>query len=145
MKTLKFVIFIPLSLIALGVINIAFIHLLNWTIDKTDQWYRDLDVIFFIMLIPFFWGTIWGIFKLAAIGTAALLIPVSPDKNFSLYTLIILSLLNCLALIVYYWLRDVNYSWKVIIMSMIITAFIMDFSASIVMVFSKKRSLRFGE
>ncbi len=145
MKTLKFVIFIPVSLIALGLINMAFIHLLNWTIDKTDQWYRDLDVVFFILLIPFFWGTIWGIFKLVAIGTAALLIPVSPDKNFSLYTLIILSLLNCLTLIVYYWLRDVNYSWKVIVMSMIITAFIVDFSASIVMVFSKKESLRFEE
>ena len=138
MKKLKYVLFIPASLIALGLINLAFMRLLNWTIEKTDQWYKDLHIFYFILLIPLFWGTIWGIFKLSAIGLAALLIPVSPDKKFSLYTLGIFSLLNCFALIIHYWIRDVDYSWRVIFMSLIITAFIVDFSASIVMVFSRK-------
>lgn len=137
--------FIPICLILLGFISWIFMNLLNWTIDKTNQWYNDLHFIYFALLIPLFWGIIWGIFKLSAIGLAALLIPVSPDKKFSLYTLGIFSLVNCLVLIVHYWLRDVNYSWKVILMSMIITAFIVDFSASIVMVFSKKESLRLEE
>jgi hypothetical protein len=145
MKTLKFVVFIPVSLIALAIISWGFMRLLNWTIDRTTQWYNDLDIIFFILLIPFFWGAIWGIFKLSAIGLVALLIPVSPDKRFSLYSLGLLSLINCFALILYYWLRDVNYSWRVILMSVIITAFIIDFSASIVMVFSKKESLSYEE
>ena len=140
MKTLKFIAFIPVCLIALGLINLAFMFLLNWTIDRTSQWYNDLNILYFILLIPLFWGTIWGIFKLSAIGLAALLIPVSPDKTFSLYTLGIISILNCLALIIHYWVRDVNYSWKVVLMSMIISAFIVDFSISIVMVFSKKES-----
>ena len=140
MKKLKFVLFIPICLVALGLINMAFMHLLNWTIDRTNQWYNNWNIFYFIMLIPIFWGTIWGIFKLTAIGMAALLIPVSPDKKFSLYTLGIFSLLNCLALIIHYWVRDVNYSWRVILMSMIITAFIVDFSASIVLVFSKKEA-----
>jgi len=137
MKKLKFVVFIPICLVALGLINMAFMHLLNWTIDRTNKWYQDFDILFFILLIPFFWGTIWGIFKLAAIGLAALLIPISPDKKFSIYTLGIFSLLNCLALIIHYWVRDINYSWRVILMSLIITAFIVDFSTSIVMVFSR--------
>lgn len=137
MKKLKFVVFIPICLVALGLINMAFMHLLNWTIDRTNKWYQDIDILFFILLIPFFWGTIWGIFKLAAIGLAALLIPISPDKKFSIYALGIFSLINCLALITHYWVRDVSYSWKVILMSLIITAFIVDFSASIVMVFSR--------
>jgi hypothetical protein len=145
MKTLKFILFIPVCLIALGIINWSFISLLNWTIGRTHQWYLDMDILFFILLIPFFWGAIWGVFKLAAIGTAALLIPVSPDKNFSLYTLGVLSLINCFALIIYYWLRDETYSWRVILMSMIITAFIVDFSASIVLVFSKKEIHGFEE
>jgi hypothetical protein len=145
MRTLKFILFIPVCLVALGVLNWAFISLLNWTIDRTSEWYLNLDLVFFILLIPFFWGAIWGVFKLVAIGTAALLIPVSPDKRFSLYTLGILSLVNCLVLIAYFWLRDVSFSWKVILMSLIITAFIVDFSASIIMVFSKKESLRSEE
>ncbi len=145
MKTLKFILFIPVCLIALGIINWAFISLLNWTIDQTHQWYQNMGILFFLLLIPFFWGTIWGVFKLTAIGTAALLIPVSPDKDFSLYTLGVLSLINCLALIIYYWLRDANYSWRVILMSMIVTAFIVDFSASIVLVFSKKEIHGFEE
>lgn len=145
MKTLRFILFIPVCVILLAVISWLFMNLLNWTIDMTNHWYNDLHLIYFVLLIPVFWGLVWLIFKLSAIGLAALLIPVSPDKKFSLFTLGVFSLVNCLALIVHYWLRDVNYSWKVILMSMIITAFIIDFSASIVMVFSKKESLRLEE
>ncbi len=137
--------FIPVCLIALGLINYAFLSLLNWTIYKTTQWYRDFDLIFFILMIPFFWGAIWGIFKLTAIGVAALLIPVSPDKHYSLSTLGVLSLINCVALMIYYWTRDINYSWRVVLMSLIITGFILDFSASIILVFSKKASHGFDE
>jgi RsiW-degrading membrane proteinase PrsW (M82 family) len=89
-------------------------------------------------MIPFFWGIIWAVFKLTAIGLAALLIPVSPNKNFSLYSLGILILINCIALIIYYWSRNVDYSWRVIIMSLIITVFVLDFSTSILIVFSKR-------
>ena len=137
MKLLKYIVFIPICLAALGLINMSFMYLLNWTIDRTNQWYNDIHIFYFVLLIPFFWGTIWGIFKLSAIGLAALLIPVSPDKKFALFTLGIFSLINCLALIIHYWVRDINYSWKVILMSLIITAFIVDFSTSIVMVFSR--------
>lgn len=140
-RTLKFVTFIPVCILALIIINWAFFHLLNWTILRTNMWYTQLDIVFFFLLAPFFWGAIWGIFKLVTIGMAALLIPVSPDKHFSLYSLGILSLINCLVLIGYYWSREVDYSWKVILMSMIITLFIIDFSTSIVMVFSKKGAL----
>ena len=145
MKKLKYVLFIPASIIALGIINLAFMHLLNWTIERTGQWYKDLHIFYFVLLIPLFWGTIWGIFKLSAIGMAALLIPVSPDKKFSLYTLGIFSLLNCLALIIHYWIRDIDYSWKVILMTLIITAFIVDFSTSILLVFSRKESHEVAE
>ena len=145
MRTLKFVLFIPVSLIALVIINLAFMRLLNWTIDRTDHWYRNVHIFYFLLLIPVFWGTIWGIFKLSAIGITALLIPVSPDKKFSLYTLGIFSLINCFALIIHYWMRNVHYSWKVVLMSLIITAFIVDFSISIIMVFSKKEIHEYTE
>ncbi len=138
MKTIKFLVFIPVCLIALGLINYGFIFLLNWTIDKSTNWYHDLDFIYFILLMPFFWGTIWGVFKLAAMGIAVLLLPLSPGRIFSLYSLGVLSLINCLVLIIHFWTREVSYSWRVVVMSMIITIFIIDFSASIVLVFSKR-------
>jgi hypothetical protein len=140
MKTIRLVVFGFLCLIALAIISWAFMRLLNWTMDRTTQWYNDLNIVLAVLLIPLFWGAIWGIFKLTAIGMAALLIPVSPDKNYSLCTLGSLSLVNCIALIIYYWTRDVQYTWKVMLMSVIITGFILDFSASIVLVFSKKES-----
>jgi len=145
MKKLKYFVFIPVCILTLGIINFAFIRLLNWTIDASSIWYKSLDVIYFIILMPFFWGTVWGVFKLTAIGLAALLIPFSPNKNFSLYSLGILSLINCIALIVYYWTRDVNYSWKIILMSLILTAFIVDYSTTILLVFSKKESHGFED
>jgi len=144
-KKIKFLVFIPVSLLAIGIINYLFMLLLNLTIDWTTNWYRDINIIYFMLLAPFFWGTVWGVFKLTAIGLAAFLIPVSPDKNFSLYSLGILSLINCIFLIVYYWTRDVNYSWQVVLMSFIITVFIIDFSTSILLVFSKKENHGFDE
>jgi hypothetical protein len=125
-------------LAALGMVNWTFLGLLNWTIEKTTALYNSIYILYFLLLIPLFWGTIWGVFKISAIALAALLIPVSPEKKFSLYTLGILSLINCLVLIVYFWSRDVNFSWRVIVMTFFVTIFVIDFSTSIVLVFSKK-------
>jgi hypothetical protein len=119
-------------------VNWTFLGLLNWTIEKTTVLYNSIYILYFLILIPLFWGTIWGVFKISAIALAALLIPVSPEKKFSLYTLGILSLINCLVLIVYFWSRDVNFSWRVIVMTFFVTIFVIDFSTSIVLVFSKK-------
>lgn len=138
MKTFRYIIFIPVCLAALGMVNWTFLGLLNWTIEKTTVLYNSIYILYFLILIPLFWGTIWGVFKISAIALAALLIPVSPEKKFSLYTLGILSLINCLVLIVYFWSRDVNFSWRVIVMTFFVTIFVIDFSTSIVLVFSKK-------
>jgi len=138
MKTFRYIIFIPVCLAALGMVNWTFLGLLNWTIEKTTALYNSIYILYFLLLIPLFWGTIWGVFKISAIALAALLIPVSPEKKFSLYTLGILSLINCLVLIVYFWSRDVNFSWRVIVMTFFVTIFVIDFSTSIVLVFSKK-------
>jgi len=135
---LRYILFIPVCLAALSILNWTFLGLLNWTIGKTTHLYFKIDIVYFILLIPLFWGAIWGVFKISAISLAALLIPVSPDKKFSLYSLGFLSLVNGIALIIYFWTRDVNFTWRVILMTTIITIFIMDFSTSIVLVFSKK-------
>ena len=144
-RKLRFLLFIPVSLLAIGVINFLFMRLLNLTVDWTSQWYRDMSKLYFLLLVPIFWAMVWGIFKLSAIGLAALLIPVSPDKKFSLYSLGILLLINCVALVFYYWTRNVDYSWKVVLMSFIITVFILDFSISILLVFSKKKNYSLDE
>ena len=141
MKTIKFLIFIPMSILAFVVINFLFMRLLNWTIEKTVQWYGDLHLFYYLLLLPLFWGTIWGVFKLSAIGLAALLIPVSPQKKFSLYSLSAISAINTLALVLYYWTRDIHYSWKIVFMTFIVTVFTLDFSISILLVFAKKENL----
>lgn len=134
-----------MSVLAFLVINYLFIRLLNWTIDKTLEWYFDFHIFFFAIILPLFWGSIWGIFKLSAIGLAALLIPVSPKKNFSLYTLALISIINMAVLVLYYWTRNVDYSWKVVLMTSVVTVFILDFSSSILLVFAKKESLYIDE
>lgn len=113
-------------------------RMLNWTVQQTRDWYHAIDLILFLLVGPLFWGVVWAVFKLSAIGLAALLIPVSPNKNFALYTLAILALINCISLIIYYWTRDIAYTWRTSLMSLIITGFIIDFSLTILLVFSKK-------
>jgi hypothetical protein len=115
--------------------------LLNWTVERTLQWYKEISIFYFILIIPFFWGTIWSVFKLSAVGLAALMIPVSPRKKFSLYTISVFSIINTMALIGFYWSRDIDYSWRTVLMTSIITVFILDFSTTIVLVFAKKERL----
>lgn len=72
MKKLRFILFIPVCMATLGILNWTFLGLLNWTVQRTTQWYIHLDIIYFILLIPLFWGAIWSIFKICAICLAAL-------------------------------------------------------------------------
>lgn len=145
MKAFRFLVFIPMCVLVFVIINFVFVALLNWTISKTGEWHNAIDPIYFILILPFFWGAVWGIFKLSAVGLAALLIPVSPKKKFALYTIGSISIVNTISLIVYYWTRDIYYSWKVVLMTMVVTVFILDFSTTVVLVFAKKESLYIDE
>jgi hypothetical protein len=141
MKIFKSFLFVLLCILVFGIVNFVFVKLLNWTIDRTFIWYKALDIFYFLLIAPFFWGTVWGIFKLSAIGLAALFIPVSPQRNFSIYSIMTLSAINAIIILIYYWTRDINFSWKALLLKTIISVFIVDFSLSIVLVFSKKENL----
>lgn len=141
MKTVKYLLFIPLSVLVFGLVNLVFIKSLDWSIEKTAHWYENIDVFYFFVIAPLFWGTIWGLFKLATVGLAVAFIPASPHRKFSIYTLMLLSAVNALALIVYYWSHDSEFNWQTILLKTIITIFILDFSFSIVMIFAKKENI----
>jgi len=141
MKKIKFLLFIPLCILVFGIVNFVFIKLLNWSIDRTTLWHINLDIFYFLLIAPFFWGTVWGVFKLLAVGLAVAFIPVSPHRKFSIYSLMVISAINAIALLIYYWTRDPDFSWQSLLLKTIITVFIMDFSLSIVLVFAKKENL----
>jgi hypothetical protein len=145
MKTLKLVLFSALSLLVLGLIDYSLILFLSWSIDKTVLWRQAWNIVGFVLLVPLIWGMVWGIFKIAAMGLAALLIPVAPDRKASLYLLISLTVANCAGMLVYYWSRDMQFSGKTIMLLLMISAFILDFSITTLLIFSRKEHSRIQE
>uniref|UniRef100_UPI004048927F hypothetical protein n=1 Tax=Roseivirga sp. TaxID=1964215 RepID=UPI004048927F len=55
MKLIRYILFIPVCFLALGIVYWGFSHLLSWFIGLSTFW--------LIVILIFFGGAIWGLFK----------------------------------------------------------------------------------
>lgn len=105
-KIIRFLIFIPLAIIAMAIINWGLGHLFIWFIGLSKFW--------FIVIVIFLGGTIWGFFKLLASLLFMLASLISPSIILSLITLIILSVANGIYLIYKFWTLKEKYDgWEI--------------------------------
>jgi len=104
-KIIRFLVFIPLSIIVMGIINLGLGHLFIWFIGLSKFW--------FIVILLFLSGTIWSLFKLLASFLIMLASLISPSVIISLVTFIVLSIANGIYLIYKFWNFKENYSgWE---------------------------------
>ena len=85
-KILRFLIFFPICFIAMAIVNWGLGHLLIWFIGLSKFW--------FIVVILFLGGTIWGLFKMLASLLVMLAAYISPIKWLGTLTISILALIN---------------------------------------------------
>jgi hypothetical protein len=85
-KILRFLIFFPICFIAMAIVNWGLGHLLIWFIGLSKFW--------FIVVIIFLGGTIWGLFKMLASLLVMLAAYISPIKWLGTITISVLALIN---------------------------------------------------
>lgn len=88
LNIIRWMLFIPISIALLSLIQIGVFALFNWVIN----W--DINIIFQIILVLFFGGIIWGVFKTISFMLALVVLKICPNVKaganvFSLFIMLI--------------------------------------------------------
>jgi len=95
---LRVLLFFPICILVMSLINIALAYLFIWLLTLSKFW--------FILVVIFFGGAIWGIFNLLASMLVALTSYISPIGWLSFSTISILAVANCIRLCYVLWTLD---------------------------------------
>ena len=125
MKFLRYLIFIPICFVVLGIIYWLFGLLLSWFIGLSTFW--------LIAILLFFGGAIWGLFKALSGVLMGLTSKISPSFEFAFWTVLVLSAINGIWTIVNAWSMDINYSGKVIFGAIVFTVLIVELTFALIM------------
>jgi len=124
MKLIRYILFIPICFLALGLVYWGFGHLLSWFIGLSTFW--------LIVILIFFGGAIWGLFKGLSGMLMSLTSMISPNRAFSFWTVLTLSIVNGIWTIYNSWTMDINYSGKVIFGSIIFTILVLELTFALI-------------
>ncbi len=124
MNIIRYIAFVPICFFSFFLIYFSLSHLILW--------FLGLDTFWLIVILLGFGSLIWGVFKGFAAIIMAIASFVSPNRQFSALTILILSLLNCVWLIYNIWSMDVNYSGKVIFAAIVFTILTFELTFAII-------------
>jgi len=128
MKLIRYILFIPLSFLAIGIVYWAFGHLLSWFIGLSTL----LSTFWLIVILVFFGGTLWGLFQGFSSMLTNLTSRVSPNGAFSFWTILIISIINGIWVIYNLWTMDINYSGKVIFGAIVFTILVLKLTFALI-------------
>ena len=124
MKLIRYILFIPVCFLAIGIVYWGFSHLLAWFIKLSTFW--------LIVILILFGGAIWELFK----GLSAILMNLTsmlaPNRMFSFWTVLILSIINGIWTIYKSWTMDVNYNGKVIFGGIALTILVLELTFALI-------------
>ena len=124
MKLIRYIVFIPLCFLALGIVYWAFGHLLSWFIGLSTFW--------LIVILILFGSAIWGLFQGLSSMLMRLTSMVSPNRLFSFWTVLILSIINGVWTIYNSWTMEINYSGKVIFGAIVFTILVIELTFALI-------------
>ena len=123
-KFLRYLAFLPVTFVILTLIYFFFGLLLYWIIGLSTFW---LLVVLFL-----FGGMIWGLFKGIAGFAMGFTSKISPSFEFAFWTILILTILNCIWSIYGAWTIDVSYSGKIIFGAIVYTLLIIELTFALI-------------
>lgn len=125
MNIIRYLLFFPICLIALGIINWAFGHLVLWFMGLSTFW--------LIVVLLFFGSLIWGLFRALSGMFVALTSAISPNKNVSFWTITVLSILNGFGMIYNAWTLEDDYSGKMIFAAIVFTVLVIELTFALIL------------
>jgi hypothetical protein len=123
-KILRFLIFFPICFIAFAIVNWGFSHLLLWFLGLSKVW--------FIVVMIFLAGTIWGLFATLSSLLAMLLALILPIKWLGSVSISILSLINGGVLCYNLWTIKEDYSGWEIFGGVVATILVLELTISLI-------------
>ena len=124
MKYLRYLLFVPVTFIIISLIYLLFSFLLCWFIGLSKFW--------LIVILVFFGGTIWQIFKILSALIMNFTSKISPSFEFAFWTIIVLSILNGILAIVNAWSMDISYSSKVVFGAIIYSVLVFELTLALI-------------
>jgi len=124
MKYLRYLLFVPVTFIIISLIYLLFSFLLYWFIGLSKFW--------LIVILVFFGGTIWQIFKILSALIMNFTSKISPSFEFAFWTIIVLSILNGILAIVNAWSMDISYSSKVVFGAIIYSVLVFELTLALI-------------
>ena len=116
MKVIRYIIFIPICLLAIGVIYWLFGLLLGFVSQLSTVWK--------FIIIVFLSGTIWRWFKFLSSFIMILASSISPSKVFSFWTVFIVSIINGIWVIKNVWTLGYNNTFWALVGCIVLTMLI---------------------
>lgn len=129
-KAVRWTLFLPLLILALGLISFLFIYLTSAGVSMLSSWWKIVLVIAFV-------GLAWMIFDFISIFLSSLAVHICPNKLVGAYSLCIVATANFGLMLYSIWSQD-NHPTKEIILSVIVSILILKLWFSIVSVTSDK-------
>jgi high-affinity Fe2+/Pb2+ permease len=124
MKLIRYILFIPVCSLALRIVYWGFSHLLTWFIGLSTFW--------LIIILIFFAGTIWRLFKMLSAMLMGFASMIAPNRMFSFWAVLVLSIINGIWIIYNSWTIDTNYSGKVIFATIVFTILVIDLTIALI-------------
>ncbi len=118
MKFFKGILFVQLCILVIG--------LIYWGFGQLLLWFADLSGFWLIVILVFFGGVIWRMFKMLSGVLMGFVSTISPSKILSSYTILILALTCCIWNIYKAWTMDVVYSKGVVFGTIVFTILVIE-------------------
>lgn len=134
MKFLRYLFFIPICILVISLIYWLFGLLLTWFIGLSTFW--------LIIILIFFGGMIWGVFRTLSAMIMGFTSKISPSFELSFWTITTLSVINGIWNIYKSWTLDIHYSGKIIFGTIIITILVIELTVALILgtLLAKKES-----
>ncbi len=125
MKFIRYILFILISFLAVGIVYWAFGYLFA-------LFFIGLSTFWLIFILISFQGILWGLFQ----GLLGILMyftsMISPNRMFSFYTILIISLMNGLRAIYITWTLNIKYSGSAIFGAIVVTILLLEITFALV-------------
>ena len=104
-KILRFLLFFPICLIALSLVNLGFGKLIEWVMDLSGFW--------FFVVVFVLGGLLWGLFRMIASLLIMIASYICPVEKLGSTTISMLASINCFWLWYLTWTQKEDYSgWE---------------------------------
>ncbi|CAM4237372.1 hypothetical protein ZORO111903_09175 [Zobellia roscoffensis] len=125
MKFLRYLAFIPVSMLVIGIIYYFF--------SLLSSWFFELSTFWIIIVSVFLGATIWGIFSGLSTAIMGVISRISPNAKFAIWTTSVISVLFGILAITAVWSNDVDYSGRLLFAAIGYTILVTSLTVSLVL------------